>query len=221
MTIESAITFFIAIFIFGITPGPGIFAILARSMLHGAKSCFWLSTGMVISDIVYLIMACFGLATIAQTWEEVFFVIRIVGAGYLLYLGWKMWTAPLPEELMPEELMSEEPNSKISNTSSQQFSYGIVSSFTQGFLISASNPKVILFYIAFLPTFMDVTALSQTDIILASALTFVALLSGLSLVAAGAAQARRYLRSARAVKYLNRSAGSIMMSAGVYIGFRG
>ena len=211
MTIESAITFFIAIFIFGITPGPGIFAILARSMLHGAKSCFWLSTGMVISDILYLIMACFGLATIAQTWEEIFFVIRIVGAGYLLYLGWKMWTAPLPEEL----------NSEIPNTSSLPSSYGIVSSFTQGFLISASNPKVILFYIAFLPTFMDVTALSQTDIVLASALTFVALLSGLSLVAAGAAQARRYLRSARAVKYLNRSAGSIMMSAGVYIGLRG
>jgi threonine/homoserine/homoserine lactone efflux protein len=216
MTIESAITFFIAIFIFGITPGPGIFAILARSILHGAKSCFWLSTGMVISDIVYLIMACFGLATIAQTWEEVFFVIRILGAAYLLYLGWKMWTAPLPEELMPEE-----PNSETSSTSSQQPSYGIVSSFIQGFLISASNPKVILFYIAFLPTFMDVTALSQTDIVLASALTFVALLSGLSLIAAGAAQARRYLRSARAVKYLNRSAGSIMMSAGVYIGLRG
>jgi threonine/homoserine/homoserine lactone efflux protein len=211
MTIESAITFFIAIFIFGITPGPGIFAILARSMLHGAKSCFWLSTGMVISDILYLIMACFGLATIAQTWEEVFFVIRIVGAGYLLYLGWKMWTAPLPEEL----------NSEIPSTSSLPSSYGIMSSFTQGFLISASNPKVILFYIAFLPTFMDVTALSQADIVLASALTFVALLSGLSLVAAGAAQARRYLRSARAVKYLNRSAGSIMMSAGVYIGLRG
>ncbi|EGG94932.1 putative threonine efflux protein [gamma proteobacterium IMCC1989] len=216
MTIESAITFFIAIFIFGITPGPGIFAILARSMLHGAKSCFWLSTGMVISDILYLIMACFGLATIAQAWEEAFFVIRIVGAAYLLYLGWKMWVAPLPEELS-----SKEPLSKESDIVPAFPAYGVMSSFTQGFLISASNPKVILFYIAFLPTFMDVTALSQTDIILASALTFVALLSGLSLVAAGAAQARRYLRSARAVKYLNRSAGSIMMSAGVYIGFRG
>jgi threonine/homoserine/homoserine lactone efflux protein len=97
----------------------------------------------------------------------------------------------------------------------------LVASFTQGFLISASNPKVILFYIAFLPSFMDVTVLSQTDIVLASALTFVALLSGLSLIAVGAAQARRYLRSARAVKYLNRSAGSIMISAGVYIGLRG
>jgi threonine/homoserine/homoserine lactone efflux protein len=216
MTIESAITFFIAIFIFGITPGPGIFAILARSMLHGAKSCFWLSTGMVISDILYLIMACFGLATIAQAWEEAFFVIRIVGAAYLLYLGWKMWIAPVSEELLPNES-----SSGVSVTTTATPSYGMVSSFTQGFLISASNPKVILFYIAFLPSFMDVTVLSQTDIVLASALTFVALLSGLSLIAAGAAQARRYLRSARAVKYLNRSAGSIMMSAGVYIGLRG
>lgn len=210
MTIESAITFFIAIFIFGITPGPGIFAILARSMVHGAKSCFWLSMGMTISDIIYLIMACLGLATIAHRWEEAFFVIRIVGAAYLLYLGWKMWTAPLPTELTAE-------NAPLSSSAT----HGIVASFTQGFLISASNPKVILFYIAFLPTFMDVTILSHADIVLASVLTFVALLGSLSLVAAGAAQARRYLRSPRAVKYLNRSAGSIMVSAGVYIGLRG
>jgi threonine/homoserine/homoserine lactone efflux protein len=161
-------------------------------MLHGAKSCFWLSTGMVISDMLYLIMAC------------------------LLYLGWKMWVAPLPEERTTKDPLSKEPSTVPASPS-----YGVVSSFAQIFWISVSNPKVILFYIAFLPSFMDVTVLSQTDIVLASALTFVALLSGLSLVAAGAAQARRYLRSARAVKYLNRSAGSIMMSAGVYIGFRG
>jgi len=171
---------------------------------------FWLSAGMVISDIIYLIMACLGLATIAHTWEEAFFAIRILGAAYLLYLGWKMWTAPLPAAL-----------TNTGGCPSSPVAHKIVASFTQGFLISASNPKVILFYIAFLPTFMDVTILSHTDIALASALTFVALLSGLSLVAVGAAQAKRYLRSARAIKYLNRSAGSIMISAGVYIGLRG
>ena len=93
MTLESAISFFIAIFIFGITPGPGIFAILAKSMTQGPKSCGWLSVGMAISDICYLVMAWFGLATLASAWEEVFFAIRILGGCYLIYLGWKMWTA--------------------------------------------------------------------------------------------------------------------------------
>lgn len=214
MTLESGITFFIAIFIFGITPGPGTFAILARSLVHGAKSCFYLTLGMTISDIAYLIMACLGLATIAATWEELFIVIRFVGAAYLIYLGWKMWTSPLPKNLEPE-------NNSVQNRTQNNDTHSIIASFTQGFLISASNPKVIIFYIAFLPSFMDVTALAQNDIILACVLTLFALMLGLNLIALGASQARRYLTSQRSIKNLNRSAGSVMMGAGVYIGVRG
>ncbi|MFT2110208.1 LysE family translocator [Marinomonas sp. 2405UD68-3] len=206
MTIESSITFFIAIFIFGITPGPGVFAILARSMLKGAGSCFWLSTGMVISDIVYLIMACLGLATVAATWEELFIAIRIVGAAYLIYLGWKMWTIKVDAM---DSTLDEQPHVG-----------GHVASFVQGFLISASNPKVIIFYIAFLPTFMDLALLSSQDVVIASVLTFFALLSGLMLIALGASQARRYLKSEKSIKILNRTAGSIMAGAGFYIGLR-
>ena len=207
MTLESGITFFLAIFLFGITPGPGIFAILARSMVQGAKACFWLSTGMVISDIVYLLMACFGLAAVANTWEELFLVIRFLGAAYLIFLGWKMWTT------------KAEVGGNIS--ADQQKGSGASASFLQGFLISASNPKVILFYIAFLPTFMDVTVLKTEGVALAAILTFIALLSGLTLVAFGAAQARRYLKSEKAMTGLNRTAGSIMVSAGAYIGIHG
>ena len=58
MTIESSLSFLLAIFIFGITPGPGVFAILARAMVSGARSCFFLALGMVVSNIIYLILAC-------------------------------------------------------------------------------------------------------------------------------------------------------------------
>ncbi|MCP4882135.1 MAG: LysE family transporter, partial [Gammaproteobacteria bacterium] len=88
MSFESALSFFVAIFIFGITPGPGIFAILARALLHGARSCIALSLGMIISDIMYLIAACLGLAAIANHWSDVFLVVRIAGALYLFYLGY-------------------------------------------------------------------------------------------------------------------------------------
>lgn len=209
MTLESGITFFIAIFIFGITPGPGIFAILAKSMTQGAKSCWWLSVGMSISDICYLIMACFGLASLAYAWEEVFLVIRVLGGAYLIYLGWKMWTSvpALAQELA-------DPNLKVEKKTH-------LSSFVQGFMISASNPKVILFYIAFLPTFMDVTQLGAQDIAIASVLTFVALMLGLTMIALTAAQARKHLNSPKSLKIVNRTAGSIMASAGLYVGLRG
>jgi len=201
MTIESALSFFLAIFIFGITPGPGVFAILARALVSGARSCFWLALGMVISDIIYLVLACYGLATLAEHWGEAFTVVRIVGAGYLIYLGIKMWLAARQQNL-PSGVPVKEKTSL---------------SFLQGFIISASNPKVILFYIAFLPTFIDLTLLTRTDITLAAALTLIGLMAGLMLIAAGASSARRYVQSERGHKTLNRTAGSVMIGAGTYL----
>lgn len=92
-----------------------------------------------------------------------------------------------------------------------------VASFVQGFLISASNPKVILFYIAFLPTFMDLTVLTGQDIALAAGLTLVALMAGLMMIAWFSARAARMLRTPQAIQRLNRGAGGIMMGAGVYL----
>lgn len=203
MSVESAISFFIAIFIFGITPGPGVFAILARALVHGSRSCIMLALGMTISDIVYLIAACFGLAVIANNWSEVFTLIRIVGAIYLVYLGWKMWNAPLDLSAVNQK----------AETSKKDKALG----FLQGFLISASNPKVILFYIAFLPTFMDLTILDNSDIALAALLTLIGLMLGLMLIAVFASKARNWFKSETAVKRLNRSAGSIMAGAGAYL----
>lgn len=203
MTLESGITFFVAIFIFSITPGPGIFAILARSMTKGARACVSLSLGMVLSDIIYLVMACYGLAAIASTWESAFLVIRYAGAAYLMYLGWKMWTSP------------------VSSSADIGASNSEMASFIQGFMISASNPKVILFYVAFLPTFMDLTALGGADIVLASFLAFIALLLGLTIISVCASQARRFMKSERSMKSLNRTAGGIMASAGAFLAVKG
>ena len=206
MSVESGLAFFIAIIIFAITPGPGVFALLSRAMTQGAKACYSLAIGMAVSDVLYLIFASLGLAVIAQHWGGFFTVIRILGGIYLIYLGWKMWNdrAQIAEE------------NKKSAKELKSFAQG----FLQGFLISASNPKVILFYIAFLPTFIDLTALSAQDIVVVSILCFVGLMIGLMFIAYAAAWARGYFRSDRAMRGLNRVAGSIMMSAGAFLVIR-
>jgi len=201
MTVESSITFFLAVFLFGITPGPGVFAILARALATGARSCLLLALGMVISDIFYLIAACLGLAALATHWEAAFIAVRWLGAAYLLYLGWKMWTAPRRDLAGP----------------TRQGAGHAVLSFIQGFLISASNPKVILFYIAFLPTFIDLSVLNAADIALISLLTLVGLMMGLSLIAFFAGRSRVFFESERGARVLNRSAGSIMIGAGAFL----
>ncbi|MFC3852720.1 LysE family translocator [Salinispirillum marinum] len=202
MSIESAITYFVAIFIFAITPGPGIFALLARGMTAGIPSCVPLAFGMTVSDIIYLLLACFGLAAIAENWSEVFTVIRFVGAAYLIYLGYKMWTTPIKVQSLSKD---------------GEAVPGALMSFVQGFLISASNPKVILFYIAFLPTFIDLTRLSRADIGLVVVLTMLGLMAGLMLIAAGISGARRFFQSEKAMRAMNRGAGSLMIAAGLFL----
>jgi len=205
MSLESSIAFFIAILVFSVTPGPGVFALLARAMIQDARSCLPLAFGMAVSDVIYLVLASFGLAVIANNYAGVFTLIRIGGAVYLVYLGWKMWR---------DRSHLQEGGQTVKRA-------GTWSLLLQGFVISASNPKVILFYIAFLPTFMDLTVLQPVDIALASVLCLSALMIGLMAIAYGAAWARSYFRSTRAMTGLNRLAGSIMMTAGVYLGTRG
>jgi threonine/homoserine/homoserine lactone efflux protein len=206
MSPENAISFLFIIFIFAITPGPGVFALLARSLSSGVKPCISLALGMAVSDVIYLILACFGLAVIAEQWAGLFMIIRIAGAFYLLYLGWRMWTAS-PEASLQDNV--------------DDGTFTAVKGLLQGFLISASNPKVIFFYVAFLPTIMDLNSLTPSDIALASGITLFGLMMGLMTIAICASSARRFFTSTKAVKGLNRTSGGIMIGAGSYLGLHG
>ncbi len=102
MTFENDLGFFYCYFYLSITPGPGVFAILSRALVFGASACFFLVLGMVTSDIIYLILACYGLATLAEHWSETFMVVRIISAICLIYLGAKIWRTSrqqLPTEI--------------------------------------------------------------------------------------------------------------------------
>ncbi len=206
MSIESALSFLVIIFLFAITPGPGVFALLARSLASGVKPCISLAFGMAISDAAYLLLACFGLAVIAEQWAGLFTTIRFAGAFYLLYLGWKMWTA-CPEASLQKGVSDD--------------SFTTAKGLLQGFLISASNPKVIFFYVAFLPTILDLNSLTATDIALASGITLMGIMMGLMTIAVCASSARRFFTSTRAVRGLNRTSGGLMIGAGSYLGLRG
>lgn len=203
MTFEASITYFFVILIFGITPGPGVFALLARVLTVDAKSCFALALGMALCDIIYLIMACLGLAALAYNFQEVFTAVRFLGAAYLFYLAWKMWVAPVNMDASSKMHINKDVSWRAR--------------FAQGALISASNPKVILFYLAFLPTFIDMQELGVPDIALLSALTLCALMLGLMVLVYGVNRSKQAFRSTRSLRNINRVAGCAMAGAGVYL----
>ncbi len=201
MSPESALSYLIAIFIFSITPGPGVFALLSRGLIHGYRSCFSVVAGMICVGLAYLITASVGLATLATHWNGVFTLVRILGVIYLLYLGYKMWVTPINLQAT---------DTKVSPSKG----------FFQGLLISSSNPKVILFYVAFLPTFINLETLTASDLVLVASLTATGLFLGLMSIAVFAAKARTWFQSEPAMRRLNRTASGLMVGAAAVIATR-
>src|SRR5690606_28655918 len=118
--------------------GPGIAAIVARVLGRGPKEAVPFSIGIALGDIVWLTFAILGLAAIAQTFHEVFLVIRYLGAAYLLYLAYKLWTIPVAEQKVEADRAAEHP----------------VRLFFGGLALTLGNPKTMVFYLALLPTFI-------------------------------------------------------------------
>jgi threonine/homoserine/homoserine lactone efflux protein len=187
--------------VLGVTPGPAVFAVMARALASGLRPAFAFHLGVVAGDLVLMTLAIFGLAAVAQAMGPWFVVVRIAGGVYLIWLGWKLWTAP-----------AAEPGLETVATASA-FRRNVV----DGFVLTLGNPKAIVFYAAFLPTFVDLAGVDGTDIailaaVIAGVLTVTNMTYGLL-----AAQARRFLKSRRAMRNLNRGAGTMMVGAGVAV----
>jgi threonine/homoserine/homoserine lactone efflux protein len=158
---------------------------------------------MWIGEAIWLSLAVFGLAVVAQSFQQAFVVLKWVGVAYLLYLAWKMWFAPtgaqsdvLPERDSPLKL------------------------FAAGMAVTLGNPKIMVFYLALLPTIID---LNDVTMLGWAELTFTMLLV-LALIDLGwalaAAQARRMLRSPRALRIANRISAGTMAGAAAAIAAR-
>lgn len=202
MSLVSVFSFAIAIFVLAVTPGPGVFAIISRSLASGFKTTLLMIAGCVTGDIIFLLFAIMGMSVIAQTMGTLFLLVKIVGAAYLIFLGIKIWISK------PVPVNQQQINGK------KTVRYG---NFLSGLGITLANPKVILFYCGFLPTFMDLPSMTGFDIIIVTMVLAMVLSVVLISYAYLASSARLFFSSPRSVKWLNRTAGTVMISAGAAI----
>ena len=187
--------------VLAVSPGPGVFATVARSMATGFRSSLSVILGIVIGDITFLMLAIFGMAAIARELGDLFGLVRILGGTYLIWLGVRIWVSRPMED--PSGL--------------QGGGRGHCGGVLSGLLITLSNPKVILFYCGFLPTFMDLTALRASDIMaVVGAISFILALV-LVTYAYLASRARKIFQSRKALKRMDRTAGAMMVAAGVAV----
>lgn len=183
-----------------VLPGPGVTALVARVVARGPQGAPAFIGGFVVGSLVWFTIAATGLAVLASTFAAVFVLIRYAGAAYLVYLAWRLWTAPAPRLQGPAA--PPDGNGRL---------------FLAGLAINLGNPKVIVFFLALLPTVVDLGTLTAPGF-LALGLIVTAIASGvLTAYALAAAHARRLFTSPRRTRLMNRGGSVVMAGAAVAI----
>ena len=187
-------------FVVSATPGPNMLLVLSHSARFGLRPAMATMLGCMTSLLAMMSISAAGLGALLQTFPAVFDALRLAGAAYLAYLGIKSWCAPV----------SAQTTGMLSVTESVVNPAAL---FRQGMLVAASNPKAILFAVAFLPQFINpaLPQMPQFGILLA---TFAAIeVSWYFVYAASGQRLSVYLQRASVMKAFNRLTG------GAFIGF--
>ncbi|MDE1995574.1 MAG: LysE family translocator [Rhizobiaceae bacterium] len=203
MTLAALLAYSGALFIAAAIPGPGITAIVARALGSGFRETFFMGLGLVLGDTIYLTAVILGLAFVAQTFTEVFIVIKIGGALYLGYIAWKLWTSGL-----------------LSADVAAKKSTGAGMAFLSGLLVTLGNPKTMLFYIALVPTLIDIRSIGPREYAMLLTATFTVLLVVLVPYMLLASRARTLLKRPKALQILNRTAAGILAGTAAFIATR-
>lgn len=187
-----------------ITPGPDTAYIVGRSVQFGWRSGVAAAFGISTGCLVHVFAAAIGLSAVLAASSVAFFVIKLIGAAYLVFIGVKMILA------RPARV-TQEPATTFSMSSRQVF--------WQGALTNVLNPKVALFFLAFLPQFVDATAPSKPVAFIALGIIFImtGTLWGLGVAVFAAQAAGRVRRSGRAMLWINRALGLVFIGMGIRV----
>lgn len=204
MDLTTLMTFAVALGIAAAIPGPGVAALVGRSLATGFKPTLPMVLGLIAGDLIYLTIAVLGLAFIADSLGTFFFVVKWAGIAYLLYLAWKFWSSesgPLAA------------NANVTNASPFQ-------TFLAGLAVTLGNPKTITFYLALTPTIVDVANLTLISYLELVGIVLAVLGVVITSYVALAAKARTAFAKPAALRRLNRTAATLLAGAAAGLAFK-
>ena len=199
---EHFAAFVLASIILLVIPGPTIIMVITQALAHGRKVAFASVLGVGLGDLLATSLSIAGAGALLATSATLFQALKFAGAAYLIWIGYKMWRTPVK---IPD--MSE---AEVAADSGRP---GVI--FRDSFLITALNPKGILFFVAFVPQFID-PALPYAPQAATYVMIFTALgILNATLFAFAADGARQTIRRPQVMKMAMRTGGSLLMMAGV------
>ncbi len=186
-----------------VSPGPAILLAISNSVRFGLSKVFLSSLGNISGLFLLSIAAIFGLGAIIKTSTSLFLLVKLMGAGYLIYLGVKQWCS---KANFFDEATSQSRYEKPKSSKRH---------FLEGFFIAMTNPKAILFFTALFPQFIN-TKESLSIQFFIMTITFMAM-SFFTLMTYGllASKAKRWFAKGERTKWFNRVLGSVFVSIGI------
>ena len=200
MDLLTLLSLVIATFVYAISPGPGLFAVLAISTRFGPLPAIWLSIGHTIGDIIYVALAMLALNALAELISDSMLYVKILGASYLIFIGYQQFRS---------RGVSFEQSTKKSS---------ILKLLLAGFIVGVTNPKTIIFYLSFLPIFVDLNNLTlrtEVQVIVAIGVTVFFVLSLANFLGI---RLRKHIENPSAIKRINQVTGITMIFVGIFVG---
>jgi threonine/homoserine/homoserine lactone efflux protein len=189
------------------TPGQDMIYVATRALAQGRFAGVCSAIGVCLGILVHTALAALGVGAILQASEALFFALKIVGAAYLVYLGVRLFMARAAVAAPGAERPPASPASLV----------------WQGVVSNVTNPKIVLFFFAFLPQFVDPASAHPTRDLVALGVLYAALAlpvkAGVGWAAGG--MSHRFLRSQRALAWINRAGGAILVGLGLRLAASG
>ena len=204
MTAHGLVLFGLVFLLAAATPGPGIAAIVGRVLSSGPSGVGGFIAGFVVADLVWLSLAASGMAALARTAHTPFVLAKFAGAGYLLYLAYRSWSAPV------------RPIATGSNVSDRE-GWRL---FVGGITLTLGNPQTMVVFLALIPTVVDLSRVTLTAFCQLAIMICVILSLVLTLYAFAAMHARRLFQTERPARLLNRISGTLMAGAAIVLASR-
>ena len=200
MTFHIWLTFVLATAVLLAIPGPTVLMVVGQSLGAGRRYALPLVAGVALGDLTAMTLSLAGLGALLAASAAAFTLLKWVGAAYLIYLGVKLWRAPVSADAAPP--------------------LGATAAFRQAYVVTALNPKGIAFFVAFVPQFMAPSApfLPQAAILVAS---FVTMASASALLwATLAGRVSSLVRRPTVRRGFNRAGGGVLVGAGVALALK-
>jgi RhtB (resistance to homoserine/threonine) family protein len=189
-----------------ITPGADFLFVLGRSSARGFSAGVWAALGVGAGCCVHILAAALGLSALLATSAAAFTAVKWVGAAYLVYLGIAL--------LRKRGGLAADDSERRTSTSMRRV-------FWQGFLTNVLNPKVALFFLAFVPQFIDAGSPTKVEafLLLGAIFNINGLVWNIFVAWSASALARRLEVTARIGRWVNRCVGALFLALGVKLAF--